>query len=350
MAVSTASGLAPNPHIEVNENWLALRREDIVEPDLEIVDAHHHLWDRDYYRYMFPEFLADLRSGHNIVASVFIECHAMYRASGPAALKPVGETEFAAGIAAMFDSGAYGAIRGCAGIVGYADFRLGRQADAVLEALTTASGGRLRGIRNVHSWSADESVRGTILRLQPHLLMDTAFREGFACLAPRGLAFDAWGYHTQLGEVLDLARAFPETTIVLDHVGTPIGMGSYAGRRDEVFADWKASMTELAGCSNVHVKLSGLSMRIFGFDFHERPMPPSSAELTEAWRPYIETVIQLFGPDRCLFASNFPVDKGAVSYHVLWNALKLLAQDYSQAEKHRMFSLNAKTIYRLDQS
>jgi predicted TIM-barrel fold metal-dependent hydrolase len=335
----------PNPHIPVDENWLALRQEPIIDPELPIVDAHHHLWDRAYYRYLFPEFLADLTSGHNVVASIFVECHAMYRASGPEPLKPVGETEFAAGVGAMFASGAYGTPQGCAGIVAHADLRLGAKVDEVLEAQEAASGGRLRGIRQVYAWH--ESVRGTIVKAQPHLLADPAFREGFARLAPRGLVFDAWGYHTQLPEVTDLARAFPETTIVLDHAGTPIGIGPYAGRRDEVLSEWRASMAALAACPNVRVKLSGQAMRVCGYDFHERDVPPSSQELADAWRPIIEPVIALFGAERCLCASNFPVDKGAVSYAVLWNALKILTRACSADEKARLFSGTAREVYRL---
>jgi L-fuconolactonase len=339
---------APTPHLPVRPEWLAFRREEILEPELPIVDPHHHLVDRaNTGRYLLPELLADTGSGHNITATVYLEWLSMYRADGPIALRPVGEVEFANGVAAIADSGTYGRTRVCAGIVGYADLMLGAQVEPVLEAMIMAGGGRFRGIRYISASHPDEAARGSSVNRPAGLLMNDTVREGFARLHLLGLSFDAWMYFTQLGELVDLARAFPETPIVLDHVGGAIGIGPYAGRRDAVFAEWKQSIGELARSPNVRVKLGGLGMRLFGFDVHTGATPPSSEQLATLWRPYIETCIEAFGPQRAMFESNFPVDKGGGSYHVFWNAFKRLAQGCSAAEKTALFSGTASKFYRL---
>src|ERR1700751_5294799 len=246
----------------------------------------------------------------------------MYRAEGPAELRPVGEIDFANGRPAMAASGTYGKTQVCSGIVGYADLTLGAAVEKVLEAMIMAGGGRFRGIRFITASHADQAAWGSTVTRPEGLLADKRVREGFARLAPLGLSFDAWMYHTQLGELIDLARAFPETQIVLDHVGGPIRPGPSAGKRDEVFAAWSSRIRELAGCPNVHIKLGGLGMRMFGFNHHTGELPPSSEELAAEWRPYIETCITAFGPKRAMFESNFPVDKGSCSYMALWNAFK----------------------------
>jgi predicted TIM-barrel fold metal-dependent hydrolase len=248
----------------------------------------------------------------------------------------------------MSASGTYGRTQVCAGIVGYADLTLGAAVEKILEAMIEAGGGRFRGIRFITATHQDQSDWGSPVRRPEGLLMDKRVREGFARLAPRRLSFDAWMYHTQLGELVDLARAFPETQIVLDHVGGPIGLGRYAGKRDEVFAEWSGRIRELAGCPNVHIKLGGLGMRMFGFDLHTRELPPSSEELAAAWRPYIETCIAAFGPERAMFESNFPVDKGSCSYAALWNAFKHIAAGCSAAEKAALFAGTATRFYRLE--
>jgi L-fuconolactonase len=340
---------APTPHLPVRPEWLALRQEEILEPELPIVDPHHHLVDRaNTGRYLLPELLADTGSGHNITATVYLEWLSMYRADGPVALRPVGEVEFANGVAAIADSGTYGKTRVCAGIVGYADLMLGAQVEPVLEAMIMAGGGRFRGIRYISASHPDEAARGSSVNRPAGLLISDKVREGFARLHPLGLSFDAWMYFTQLGELVDLAHAFPATPIVLDHVGGAIGIGPYAGRRDAVFAEWKQSIGELARCPNVHVKLGGLGMRLFGFDVHTGAMPPGSEQLATLWRPYIETCIEAFGPERAMFESNFPVDKGGGSYHVFWNAFKRLASGCSAADKAALFSGTASKFYRLD--
>jgi len=311
------------------------------------VDPHHHLWDRPGWRYLLHELLADVNTGHNIVATVFLQCRAMHRADGPEEMQPVGETEFVNGIAAMSASGGYGKTRACAGIVGHVDLRLGARAKAVLEAHLHVAGDRFRGIRHATAWDADGDFRNPAYEMPAGLMADRTFREGFAQLAPLGLTFDAWLYHPQIDEVTALAQAFPATPIVLNHVGGPLGMGPYAGRRDEIFANWSASIRELATCPNAHVKLGGLGMRLNGFGFENAADPPSSDTLVAAWRPYIETCIGAFGAARCMFESNFPVDKGSYSYPVFWNACKKLAHGASPDEKADLFSRTAARFYRL---
>jgi predicted TIM-barrel fold metal-dependent hydrolase len=332
---------------EPREDWLALRQEDVIDPERPIVDAHHHLWDRGGQRYMIEEITGDIASGHNIVATVYVDCRSMYRAGGPEALRPIGEVEFANGVAAMSASGGYGSTALCAGIVGHANLLLGGAARAVLEAEIAAGNGRFRGIRHASAWDADASIGGNYSTRPKGLLLDTTFRKGFACLAPLDLSFDAWLFHPQIGELTDLARAFPDTRIVLDHCGGPIGVGSYANRRQEIFPVWQAQLREIAKCRNVVVKLGGLAMRLLGYDFHERPIPPSSEDAAAAWRPYIESCIEAFGPERCMFESNFPPDKGQCSYQVIFNAFKRIAALYSETEKTALFQKTATDFYRL---
>ena len=341
-----AQGIAPG-FLAVRPDWLAQHTEAALEPDLPIVDPHHHLWDRPGNAYLLPDLLADTGSGHNIVATVYLEWLSMYRASGPDDMRPVGEIEFANGVAAMSASGGYGTARVCAGIVGHADLALGGRVAGVLEAMIAAGGGRFRGIRFIAASDPDQGQWGGTAGRPQGLLLDPRVREGFARLAPLGLSFDAWLYHPQLADLVDLARAFPATPIVLNHVGGPIGLGRYKGKRDAVFADWSARIGELAACPNVHVKLGGLGMRMFGFDVHEGELPPSSEQLATAWRPYVETCIEAFGPGRAMFESNFPVDKGSYGYGVFWNACKRLVQGASAAEKADLFRGTASRVYRL---
>lgn len=344
--MSTPSSRLPGDFLTVRPDWLAQRRETALEPDLPIVDPHHHLWKHGEDVYFLPELLADTDSGHRIEATVFVECRTMYRAQGPAEHRSLGETEFVNGVAAMSASGLFGPTRACAAIVGNVDLRLGARAGQALEAHLAVSGGRFKGIRNVSAWDAS-GIRATSANPPPGLLRDAAFREGFACLAPLGLSFDAWLVHTQHADFLDLARAFPDTTMVLDHCGGPLGIGPYAGRRDEVFAAWRASLAEIAACPNVRIKLGGLGMHTPGFDFHRQALPPDSADLARAWAPYIETCIALFGPRRAMFESNFPVDKGTCGYGALWNAFKRITAGCSADEKAALYAGTAREVYRI---
>jgi predicted TIM-barrel fold metal-dependent hydrolase len=342
---ATGTGILPN------DAWLALGpAEEILAPDLPIVDPHHHLWDHKRHRYLLDELRQDTGSGHRIVATVFVDCMAFYRADGPPALRPVGETEFANGVAAMCASGVYGELRACAGIVSHADLRLGAAVQAVLAAHIAAAGGaagRFRGIRHAGGWDASPLIQNSHTQPPPGLYADPVFRQGFAQLAPLGLSFEAWQYHPQLPEVTALARAFPDTAIILNHLGGPLGVGPYAGMADDTFARWRGHMAELAGCPNVSVKLGGLGMRIGMFDHHARPLPPTSQEVADAWRPWVETAIGQFGAQRCMFESNFPVDKGAASYAVLWNAFKRIAAGASADDMAALFEGTARRVYRL---
>lgn len=342
----------------------------ILDPERPIIDPHHHLWDRSRLRlddgpfaahgfsqmlrerprYLLDELLADTDSGHNIRATVFIECRAMYRADGDKTLRSVGETEFVNGVAAVAASGVYGATRACAGIVGHVDLRLAERAQAVLEAHIAAGNGRFRGIRHSAAYDTDTNVLGPLSMrgTPPGLLRDPDFRRGFAALAPLGLTFDAWLLEPQLPDLLDLARAFPNTTIVLDHVGGPVGIGVYAGERAARFEVWRQHIRALARCPNVVVKLGGLGMPFAGFAWSYRNRPDTHEVLASAWAPYIETCIEAFGADRCMFESNFPVDHFSCDYATLWNAFKHLVVDCSESEKTALFSTTAARIYRVD--
>jgi predicted TIM-barrel fold metal-dependent hydrolase len=334
------------PHPHVRADWLDLVREDIIEPGLPIVDPHHHLWhDRPSGRYLLEELVGDLGSGHNVVATVFMQCAWQHRTSGPEEFRPVGETEVVSAVAVLSASGAYGPARACAGIVGFADLR-SPQLDAVLEAHRAAGAGRFRGIRHISAWN-DAILPMTSVVPPPDLLRDPAFLRGLRRLGELGLTYDSWQYHTQLKDLLPLARAASGTPIVLDHVGGPLGCGPYRGRRDEVFRDWAAAMKDLAACKNVHVKLGGLAMPVNGFDYHTEARPPASARMAEDWKPWMQTCIELFGPDRCMFESNFPVDKGMCSYPVLWNAFKRITAGASAQEKAALFHDTAGRFYRL---
>lgn len=328
------------------ENWHNQVVEEIIEPGLPICDPHHHLWDHPQSRYLLDELLRDTGSGHNVVSTVFVECSSMYRADGPEALRPVGETEFVNGVAAMSASGQYGPTRACLGIVGFADLTLGAAVSEVLDAhMGTTS--RFKGIRHASSWDASEAVRNAHTNPVEHLLQDASFREGFAELGRRGLSFDAWLFQSQISELTDLARSFPDTTIVFDHFGGPLGIGPYAGRREEGFKQWSAAVAELARCENVVAKLGGLVMPINGFGFHKRGIPPGSDEIASATGDYYRHALECFGPARCMFESNFPVDKQSCSYPVLWNAFKKLTAGFSDAEKADLFHDTAARTYRL---
>ncbi len=330
-------------------HWLARQpAEPILEPGLAIVDPHHHLWQRRGHRYLLDELLQDTGSGHRVLATVFVDCVAFYRADGPAELRPVGETEFANGVAAMAASGMFGQTRACAGIVGHANLTLGAAVRPVLEAHIRAGNGRFRGIRHAGGWDASPLIQDSHTRPPPGLYGQAAFREGFAQLAPLGLGFEAWQYHPQLPDVLALARAFPDTRIVLNHCGGPLGVGPYAGQADAVYAQWRRDLRALAACPNVVVKLGGLGMRITPFGFDRQPVPPTSEALAAAWKPWIETCIEAFGPARCMFESNFPVDKLSTGYAVLWNAFKRLAAGASADEKHALLAGTAARVYRLE--
>jgi predicted TIM-barrel fold metal-dependent hydrolase len=338
-----------NAYRELDEldAWTRLKPEAALEPELPIVDPHHHLWD-NRGRYLVHELAADLASGHNVIATVFIECGTMYRADGPDEMKPVGEVEFANGCAAMSASGEYGKTRIAAGIVGHADLTIGAGVRPVLEALMAAGNGRLRGIRHGVTWDTGNAARfGRRPQVPQHQVLDPVFRRGFAQLAPLGLSFESWQFHPQLPDLVDLLRAFPETNVILNHVGGLLGIPPHDGDRQAVFQVWKANMSELVQFPNLSVKIGGLGMLYCGWDFHLRDEPPGSEELAAAWKPYVETCIELFGANRCMMESNFPVDKQSCGYGVLWNALKRITRGCSPVEKSALYRDTAARVYRL---
>ncbi len=346
--------------------------EEILEPGLPIVDPHHHLWDLRPLLPAFPQphhpFLAaiagaayytfdalraDTQSGHAVMGTVFMECGAFYDSSRDAAMKPVGEVEFAGGVAAQGASGLYGDYRPCAAIVGHADLTLGDAVRPVIEALIAAGNGRFKGIRHAGASDADPDVLGPPFHAPQGLYGSDAFREGFAAYAKQGLTFDAWLLEPQLGDLLDLARAFSEQTIVLDHCGSPLGIASYRGTLPENFERWRANIRAIAECPNVSVKLGGLAMAFCGMPedgpFDRRAEGECGSEtLARLWKPYIETCIEAFGPRRAMFESNYPVDRWGASYPVLWNAFKRLAANASDDEKRALFAGTAARIYGIE--
>ena len=328
------------------EAWLSQNVEDAIDPELAVCDPHHHFWDRPGDRYLLDQLTQDLSGGHNIAQTVFIECRSMYRAKGPEEMRPVGETEFVQGIAAQSASGQYGPTAVAAGIVSNANLMLGDAVVPVLEAHLAASGNRFRGIRFSCAWDASPEVApGSANTLG--MLADARFRAGFNRLQSMGLSFDALVYHTQLAELADLAAAFPDATIILNHVGRPLGIGPYAGRRAEVFADWQRGIAAVADHENVVVKLGGFGNLISGHDWHEQDAPPTSAALAETIAPWLTYCVEQFGPERCMFESNFPVDKTSYPYTTVWNAFKRVTAGFSPTEKAAMFQGTAVRAYRL---
>ncbi len=341
--------------------------EAIIEPDLPIVDPHHHLWDlrpliaafpeprhpfietlvgASYYT--FDELLADTQSGHNVVGTVFMECGAFYDAARPDAMKPVGEVEFVNGVAAQGASGLYGELRPCAGIVGHADLQLGDGVKPVVEALIAAGNGRFRGIRHQGAWDADPDVLGPPFHAPEGLYGSDEFRAGFAAYAQYGLTFDAWLLEPQLRDVIALAKAFPDQQIVLDHCGSPLGIASYKGKLHENFDRWRTSIHAIAECPNVSVKLGGLAMAFCQLPDEGPAAGMGSEHLAGLWRPYIETCIDAFGAQRAMFESNYPVDRWGATYPVLWNAFKRLASGASGDEKHALFAGTAARMYGIE--
>lgn len=345
-AIAPAS-FTPSRQIAVRDDWLAQVREAPLDPALPIVDPHHHLWDRDEERYLLGDLLRDAGEGHDIRATVFVQCASMYRADGPAELRPVGETEFVNGIAAASASGAYGPVRACAGIVGFVDLTLGDRVAPLLERHVAAAPDRFRGVRNRTAWHPAPEVRSNLLGPPPGPLEDPRFIEGARRLAALGLVLDVWAYQTQLPFVVELARAVPELTVIVDHCGGPLGVGPFAGHPAEGVEAWRQQVLALARLPNTVMKLGGLAMETAGHGFHRRDLPPGSAELAESWRPVIHPLIEAFGADRCMFESNFPVDKGMCGYGVLWNAFKRLAAGAGAAERTALFSGTAARVYRL---
>ena len=338
----TGSYRYPNP----NAAWLAQHVEEIIEPEIPIIDPHHHIWDQPENKYGLDDLSADLATGHRVLATVFVQAHHGYRSTGPQELLCVGETERIEKIAN--EAQIMGSpFNPCAAIVSFADLMLGKRVREVLDAHWMASPERFRGVR--HSVAHDPHFpNGIVLRpAKPHLLAEPNFRAGLATLAEYGLSFDAMLYHCQIGELAAAAHSIPELPIVLDHFGCIIGVGPYIGHEQETFRSWRKDILSLAQAPNVSIKLGGMGMIICGANYHKRTLSPSSHELAQAWRPYVETCIEAFGVERCMFESNFPVDKGMFSYPVVWNAFKRLTAGASADEKASLLYATAARFYKL---
>jgi L-fuconolactonase len=343
--------------------------DGVSDRSVSIVDCHHHMWFvreeevrafqtqdtlaaralasvyRRYPRYMLDEFLLDLDCEHDIVATVYSNARTMYRLGGPPSMRSVGEVEFANGIAAMAASGLFGKAKVCAGIVGGVDLALGHKVEPVLDAHMQAGGRRYKGVRFGTAYDDDRTILGDQL---PGRLLDPTFREGFSLLRPRDLSFDAWILEPQLPDLIDLARAFPDTQIVLDHLGSPVGVGRYAGERLERFALWRDNMRKLSECENVFVKIGGFGNPFWGFEPPQEMSADAPSWFAQEWKPYIETSIEAFSTKRCMFESNYPVDSGLCSYSDLWRAFKCAVSDLSINEQQDLFCRTAIRFYRLE--
>ena len=333
-------------------DWLALTSEAPLEPELPICDPHHHLWDRrvarlPHQRYQLDELMADTGSGHNIRSTVFIECRSMYRKDGPEEMRPVGEVEYVQGQASASASGLYGPTRAAATIIGHANLNLGERVEPVLEALKAASPNRFHGIRHSVTWDPSPDVENSALHKIEGQLKTDQYRAGARVLARMGFTLEGWCYHPQLEDMAAFAKAVPELTIVLNHVGGLVRVGPYAGRDNEVMANWRKGIAAVAACPNVVIKLGGLGMVRCGFDWHTREKPIGSEELAKDMAPFLDYCIEKFTPARCMFESNFPVDKVSFSYNVMWNAFKRQSKGFSASERAAMFHDTAAKVYRI---
>lgn len=332
------------------DHWLDLAEdEQPIEPDLPIIDAHHHIWDRGGHRYLAQELTRDLDCGHNFLATIFVECLNAYRNHGPEKLRPIGESEFVDRELGKPLSTARGKVAAAQGIVARADLGLGAAVEDILVAHEIASEGRLRGVRYATAWHDGDAIRGHY-PTHPDMLGLPNVREGIAKLGEYGLVFDVWAYFTQLEEVALAADACADTLFVINHCGAPIGIGPWRGRREIVYDQWKKSLTEVSRRQNVRIKLGGLGMPLTGFDFYKRPTPPSSDQLAISWSPYVETCIELFGASRAMFESNWPVDRTAGRYGTIWNAFKRTVAGASKEERQQLFAGVARQTYRLADS
>lgn len=327
-----------------SDEWLAQVAEPIIDPGRPIVDPHHHLWIRPNSTYVLEHLWADTESGHNITKTVFLECRACYREDGPDHLKPIGETEFVQEIAAASKAGE-GATIGA--IVARADLR-SPELDAILDAHEDTARGLFRGIRHAGARDPYPEALSIPGRAPEGLYADESFRKGIVRLGERGYTFDTWHYHHQNLQFRDLAAAAPNTTMILDHFGTPLGVGPYADKREAIYETWLDDIAAIAECPNVVAKLGGLAMPDNGFGWDKNTKPPTSDEFVEAQARYYHHTIKCFGPERCMFESNFPVDRASISYPVLWNGLKKIAAEYTEAEQSAMFTGTATRVYRLD--
>ena len=314
----------------------------ILDPDLPIIDAHHHMRDTPVIRYLLDELLADLNTGHDIRATVFVEGGTQYLDTGPEALRPVGETAFAARAARA--AAARGGPLAAAAIVGYADL-CDPMAAEVLRAHIDAGEGRFRGVRMVTCRDGEFAPAHRVVNAG--VLGTRDFRRGLTELGRLGLSYDVIAYFSQLGEVVELARAHPDVLLVINHVGLPIRLGRYASRQNEVMSVWRHRIEELASCANVFMKLGGMGVFVLGYDYRDHQPPVSAEHLALDWLPWFSHVIECFGTARCMFESNFPVDKTLGDYQTVWNACKVIARGCSAGEKADLFYETARKVYRI---
>jgi predicted TIM-barrel fold metal-dependent hydrolase len=334
--------------MEDRKAWLDQVQEDIIEPDLTIIDPHHHLWLQDRPApYALEDLWRDTGSGHNVEQTVFIECATEYRATGPEDAKSLGETEFVAEAATVSTRAPKGAAR-ISAIIGFVDLTLGEAVEDLLIQHIEAGRGFFRGIRHAAGWDKSADVKNSHTTPPQGLYGREEFRQGLRKLGEMGLVCDAWNYHTQISDLAAAARACPDVTIIMDHFGGPLGIGPYTDKRAAVFTQWKQDFSELAQYENVVAKLGGMAMPVNGYEWHKRDKPATSDELVSAQSDYYMHAIDVFGPDRCMFESNFPVDKQSISYPVLWNAFKKMVVGFSATEKADLFSETARRVYRIE--
>ncbi len=332
-----------SPHFPVRPAWLALKSEDVIDPDQPIFDCHHHLWDRPEGLYGAEELAQDVADGHNILASLYVQCRTGYRQNGPDPMRPVGEVE------TILDW-CKAQPRLPIGLVAFADLQLGADVEPVLQALKQAGGGYVRGIRNTTAWHPDPVVRSNPRPAEDGLLRTPAFLSGARAVAEAGLTLDIWAYQNQLAEVAALARALPDLTIILDHCGGPLGIGSYSDAPQSAFEDWRKALSEVAKQPNVMIKIGGFGLNVIGYRYAQEHQPPSSKQLAEDWAPHVAVCLDLFGTKRAMFESNFPVDKGQFSYRTLWNAFKRLASPLDTTARNDLFWRTAAHCYKIDQT
>ncbi len=340
-----------SPHLPVRQEWLDQHIEDPISPNIPIIDPHHHLWDVGFGRYYIEELLEDINSsGHNIVSTVYIMSSSnteIYSKDGLEEFKPLKEIEFATSEGKRADLIPNNKVKVNASIVGSVDLTYGNKLQPVLEKAVNISEGRLKGIRMLLASHTDPRISSGAVKSDLGLMLHPNFIEGAKCIQNANLSLDFWIYHTQLNEMEKIARSLPELTIILNHIGGPIHLGEYEGKQAATHREWRSAMMRLSRIPNINVKLGGLGMAVNGAKFHNNKFPPNSVQLSDVWKPWIYETIDMFGFDRCMFESNFPVDKGSCSYGALWNAFKILAKDMSDDEINKLFSKNAAKIYKI---
>ena len=340
-----------SPHLPVRQEWLNQHIEDPILPNIPIIDPHHHLWDVGFGRYYIEELLEDINSsGHNILSTVYIMSSSntkIYSKDGLEEFKPLTEIEFATSEGKRADLIPNNRVKVNASIVGSVDLTYGNKLKPVLEKAVNISEGRLKGIRMLLASHTDPRISSGAVKSDLGLMLHPNFIDGAKCIQDANLSLDFWIYHTQLNEMEKIARALPDLIIILNHIGGPIHLGEYEGKQAATHREWRSAMMRLSRIPNINVKLGGLGMAVNGAKFHNSKFPPNSVQLSDVWKPWIYETIDMFGFDRCMFESNFPVDKGSCSYGALWNAFKILAKDMSDDEINKLFSKNAAKIYKI---